>query len=135
MSLMQWSSELSVNISEIDTQHKKLLDLINALHAAMGSGKGKDILEDIFSELITYTKTHFSFEENLMMKHNYSDITSHKIAHKQLTEKVMGFYNEYKSGKIGLPVLLFSFLKDWLIGHISRSDKKYGPFLNARGVS
>ncbi len=132
---MKWSNELSVNIIEIDNQHKKLLDLINALHAAMSSGKGKEILEDIFSELIEYTKTHFSFEENLMGKHNYSDIASHKMAHKKLTEQVMGFYNEFKSGKIGLPVIIFSFLKDWLITHISGTDKKYGPFLNAKGVS
>jgi len=135
MSLMKWSSELSVNISEIDNQHKKLVDLINALHAAMISGKGKDVLEAIFSELIEYTKTHFSFEENLMGRHNYSDITSHKLAHKQLTEKVLGFYNDYKTGKIGLPVLIFSFLKDWLITHIAGTDKKYAPFLNAKGVS
>ena len=70
-----------------------------------------------------------------MGRHNYTDIASHKMAHKKLTEKVMGFYTDYKTGKIGLPVMLFRFLKDWLIVHISGTDKKYAPFLNARGVS
>jgi hemerythrin len=26
------------------------------------------------------------------------------------------------------------FLKDWLCKHILESDKRYGPFLNAKGV-
>ena len=34
MPIMKWNNELSVNIKEIDDQHKRLIDLINILHDA-----------------------------------------------------------------------------------------------------
>jgi hemerythrin len=29
---------------------------------------------------------------------------------------------------------VLNFLKGWLVKHIQGTDKKYGPFLNAKGV-
>ena len=42
MSLIQWSDEYSVMVREMDDQHKTLVGMINDLHEAMKSGKGKD---------------------------------------------------------------------------------------------
>ena len=135
MSLMKWSNDLSVNIAEIDNQHKKLVELINGLHAAMSSGKGKEALQKVFDELVAYTKSHFTLEEDLMKKHSYSEYAMHKMAHDRLTKKVLEYHENYKSGKISLSVEVYNFLKEWLTTHISGTDKKYSPFLNARGVS
>jgi hemerythrin len=32
-------------------------------------------------------------------------------------------------------VTVMSFLKDWLVKHIQGEDKKYGVFLNKKGIS
>ncbi len=35
MPYIEWNSNISVNVADIDTQHKKLVNLINTLHEAM----------------------------------------------------------------------------------------------------
>jgi len=42
---------------------------------------------------------------------------------------------DFDSGKGSVSVDLLNFLKDWLVGHIGNSDKKYSQFLNSKGVS
>jgi hemerythrin len=39
MALITWGSTLEVGVSAIDTQHKKLVDMVNALNDAMTQGK------------------------------------------------------------------------------------------------
>ena len=41
MPLMTWTDKYSVNIKEVDSQHVKLVDLLNGFHEAMKLGKGK----------------------------------------------------------------------------------------------
>jgi hemerythrin len=36
-----------VKVAEIDTQHKKLIDMINKLYDAMKVGKSKDVMGEI----------------------------------------------------------------------------------------
>ena len=73
MPLFVWNDSYSVKVAELDNQHKKLIGLINQLYDAMKEGKGKDVLEVIFTELIEYTKNHFSAEENTTAHNPYSD--------------------------------------------------------------
>jgi len=44
MALMTWKADYSVNIKQIDDQHKKLIELINTLHDAMAKGHAKEAL-------------------------------------------------------------------------------------------
>lgn len=60
MALMSWSDNLSVNIKEIDEQHKKLVGMVNDLHDAMKMGKGNDVTGKILTGLIQYVGTHFA---------------------------------------------------------------------------
>ena len=65
MALMVWDNSFSVNVKEIDAQHQKLIALINDLHDAMKTGKAKDVLGKILSDLTDYTVYHFGNEERL----------------------------------------------------------------------
>lgn len=42
---MNWTDKLSVNVIDMDLQHKKLIAMINQLHEAMAGGKGNEILK------------------------------------------------------------------------------------------
>jgi len=132
--LFPWSDTYSVRIGIIDVQHKNLVSIINELHQAMVAGHGKYQLGKILSELIKYTKVHFTTEENLMQSHQYPDCTLHKSEHDRLAKTVIDFQAKFQRNEIGLTIEVMDFLKTWLGKHILESDKKYGPFLNAHGV-
>jgi hemerythrin len=134
MALITWNDTLSVNIKEIDEQHKKLIAMVNELHSAMGSGKGKEAMGSILGGLVDYTKGHFSAEELIMLKHQYPGYLKHKADHDALTKQVLDFQGKYTEGKTLVTVEIMNFLKDWLTNHIQNTDKKYGPFLNGKGV-
>ncbi len=134
MALINWNDSLSVNIKEIDVQHQRLISIVNELHDAMKSGKSKEILGKIFIGLQQYVATHFATEEKYMSQFNYPDYNAHKIEHTKLTQKVVELQKKFENGDPVLTLELMNFLKNWLQQHIIGTDKKYGPFLNSRGI-
>jgi hemerythrin len=134
MNLINWADNLSVNIRAIDEEHKKLVSMINELHSSMGSGKGRETIGKILTGLVDYTKTHFSTEERLMEKYAYTGYMNHKAQHDALTKQVIDLHTKFQEGKAMVTVEVMNFLKEWLTKHIQDSDKKYGPFLNGKGI-
>lgn len=134
MALITWSSMFSVGVGEIDTQHKKLVDLINQLNDAMQAGKGPDVLGKVLTELVNYTVYHFGYEESLMGQHHYEDSPAHKGEHKKLIETVGDFKRKFDSGGAVISVEIMNFLRDWLTNHIMKTDKKFGQSLVKLGV-
>jgi hemerythrin len=51
-----------------------------------------------------------------------------------LTATVVDLQRRFVANEVGLTLEVMEFLKDWLNKHSMGSDKKYSPFLNARGV-
>ena len=125
MELIKWSEKYSVNNFLLDSQHKKLVAIMNELHTAMRVAKGKEILHTIFDELIWYTKEHFRTEEQIMLKFNYPEFKEHKAIHEKLTEQVLKLQKDYKCGSSMVTMDTMNFLKNWLINHIEGTDKKY----------
>lgn len=134
MAFMEWKEDLRVNISKIDEQHKKLIELINNLHEAMKTGKGKEACGKVLKELTDYTVYHFSMEEDYMKQTQYPESPGHMTAHKDLIAQVIEFQKGFESGKIGLSMDLFDFLNKWLVDHIMATDKKFGQFLRLKGI-
>lgn len=135
MAIMEWSPAFSVKIKKFDDQHKKLVDLVNQLHDAMKAGQGNAVLGVVLQSLITYTATHFKEEEQMMQAHGYPELAKHKAEHEKLVVQVLDLQKKFQSGGSVLTLTVMSFLKEWLISHIQGVDKKYGVFLNAKGIS
>lgn len=134
MAILEWKVDLGVNITKIDEQHKKLVDLVNNLHEAMRTGKGKEVCGQVLKELADYTVYHFSTEEEFMKQNQYPDAENHVKAHKDLVAQVVEFQKGFEAGKIGLSMDLFDFLNKWLVDHIIGTDKKLGAFLRLKGI-
>jgi hemerythrin len=134
MPLIQWNPSYSVKIGEIDTQHQKLITMINELNDAMLKGKAKEILSPLIDGLIAYTQVHFSKEEMLFDKYKYPDAPAHKEEHAAFVKKVSEFREGFKKGNMSLTINIMDFLSNWLTKHICGTDKKYSDFLNKNGV-
>ncbi len=132
--LMTWSDNFSVNVKQVDGQHMKLVDLLNNLHNAMKLGRGKEAMGKTFSELLDYTVYHFGTEEGLFTKYGYPDLLSHKKEHEALTRQALDLSGRFSRGEPVMSIETMTFLKNWLNDHIIGSDKKFGPYLNAKGL-
>ena len=135
MAIMEWSPAFSVKVKKFDDQHKKLVDLVNQLHDAMKSGQGNAALGLVLQSLISYTATHFKDEEQVMQANGYPELAKHKSEHEKLVKQVLELQKKFQEGGSVLTMTVMSFLKDWLVTHIQGEDKKYGVFLNAKGIS
>jgi len=135
MPIMEWTTDLSVSVSEIDEQHKKLIALINKLHDAMRAGQGKQALEGTLQELAAYTVYHFQTEEKYMEQFKYPRLPSHKAEHAAFVKKVTDFQKEFAENRLGLSLELMNFLKDWVNNHIKETDKQYSAAFRAGGLT
>ncbi len=131
---MTWSDSFSVGVKAMDEQHKGLVKALNDLHAAMVAGQAKAVAGDLLKTLLKYTREHFAAEEALMRRAQYPDLAGHCAKHKDLAGQVEKFAGRYERGEIALNVDLLMFLRDWLLTHIQKTDRDYGPWLNAKGV-
>ena len=127
--MFEWKPEYSVQIPEIDAQHKRLFALAFELHEAMAQGKGRTVLEQSLAQLVDYTKVHFAKEEQFMGKYRYPELAAHKAQHDQLTAQVIELQKEFSAGNTMLTVSLMAFLKNWLEHHIAGSDQQYSVYI------
>jgi methyl-accepting chemotaxis protein len=126
----EWSDSLSVGVAGMDDQHKRFFRFINELHQAMKQGKGTGVMGSILDELANYTKYHFAAEEVLLEKHKHVDLPLQKEAHRRFEAKVAEFQNRYAGGDRAVILETMNVVRDWLVNHIQKMDKKYGPYVH-----
>jgi hemerythrin len=134
VALLTWIPQYSVNVREIDEQHKKLIGLINQMYDAMRAGKGRDVLGQVLAEIIEYTDCHFSAEERLFRQSAYPEDEEHCRIHEELTRKAREFQDAFDAGNTALCRDVMLFLSNWLNIHILEVDKTYKPYLAGEGV-
>ena len=129
----EWSDSLSVNVSVMDDQHKRFFVLINELHQGMKQGKGTDVIGGILTELARYTEYHFSAEEALLEQNGYPELPQQKEAHRRFVDKVQEYQRRFSAGDRSVAVEAMNAVRDWLVSHIQKMDKKYGSHVNKAG--
>ncbi len=134
MDVVKWRDEYLVNVDEIDGQHKRWLAMINAFYAALKADRGKEATDKLLGGMLEYTEYHFSTEERLMSEHGYSGRGDHANQHRRFADKFVDINDRYQNGVLVISLEITNYLRDWLIKHILDADKKFGAFLNARGV-
>ena len=82
-----WSDILSVEVDEIDEDHRKLVNIFNTLNHAVAEKESPEYLAAVLEELINCTVWHFSHEERLMLKHGYKELKEHKAEHEAVEEE------------------------------------------------
>ena len=129
MKTIQWSESISVNNSEIDNQHKNLIQLTNNLISNSNAKVNSEIIGETLQKLLKYIKEHFKDEEELLEKCNYPKLEEHKKEHKKFVKKIVGFCNDVLIGKSAVTEEMIYFLVDWLLNHTSIDDQDYKNYI------
>ena len=131
MELIQWQEEYSVGVPEFDEQHKGLVMLINRLTEA---GHRPERITSALDALDRYAKEHFRAEEALMTSRSYENFDEHRKQHHAFEEwlqAVKVVYN-FSSSPDYFADTVNTFLRNWLINHILKTDMAYKPVLAKR---
>ncbi len=115
----------SVKIKDIDEQHQKIFDAVNALYDATMNQKDKKVVSKLFEGLVECTVSHFASEEKLMQKYEYPGYMSHKKEHDELKKQIIDMLNGFINGSGTLSKSNLYFVKDWLYKHIVQVDLLY----------
>jgi hemerythrin-like metal-binding protein len=130
MSGIEWSDELSVGVPEIDEQHKKWVAIYNHMDEKLSGGDPEEIKAlagNALKEMVEYARYHFQSEEEYMMSVGYPGIDEHMEVHYDFTRQLEEYDEMVRDGKMVLNTTLMGIIKNWLVEHIMKTDKKYDP--------
>ncbi len=125
-----WSHILSVEVDEIDEDHRKLVNIFNILNHSVMEGESPDYLAAVLEELINCTVWHFSHEERLMLKYGYEEMDEHKAEHQELIKSAKELQQEILQADKPVADKHIEFLERWLTEHILTADMRLGSYLS-----
>jgi hemerythrin len=131
---IEWLPSYSVEVEEIDDQHKRFVLLINDLADAVEIGCEDVMMGDVIKQLVAYADYHFATEEKYFDQFDYPDGDNHKNIHQGFRDKVNGFSENYLGQEKKYAGIVMKFMKDWLTKHIITVDKAYSEFFKDHGL-
>jgi hemerythrin len=126
-----WDNSLSVQVPEIDEDHRKLVGIFNMLSRSLKEGDSPDYIEAVLEELISCVVWHFSHEERLMLKYAYGDRLEHRKEHQELIMSARELQSKFLAEGRMISADDISFLEHWLTGHIYAADMEMGAYLSS----
>lgn len=124
----------SIGIPSLDREHQGFLDLLERLQEAEDGGLAAAALPQVFAGLRDYARAHFAKEELLMEMTGYPAMEAHRALHQTFLARIGAFEAQSTEGRTPVSASTLSFLRDWLIQHISREDLAIGEHLRRKGV-
>lgn len=129
----QWADYFETGFGEVDSQHRKLVDLVNALaqRAASGAVIRPPELTHVLDGLARYAVHHFSTEEALMESAGIDPrhLRSHRQSHADFVARVEEMRHSDDVERV--VSLLYRFVTSWLTFHILDTDQSMARQLRA----
>lgn len=127
-----WTEDLSVGNAVIDSDHKKLVELVNDVASAAKTGD-RFTLSRAVKLFRGCINCHFINEEHIAYELGFF-FALHKLAHQNMQIELKLTEHELKEDGIGADHISImehyaQFLRDWLIKHIAEEDMQMKPLL------
>ncbi|RAU21014.1 hypothetical protein CU669_15635 [Paramagnetospirillum kuznetsovii] len=120
---LKWGDNWLTGHAVIDADHKMLVQYVNDLSTAMMKSKGRSVAGDILDNLARYTVEHFAREEKIWAEAGLPSLKGHQQIHADLLARVGAFADDFRSGKANVTTEILSFLREWLMDHVFKTDK------------
>ena len=129
-----WSDKYKLGNAQVDSQHRRLFELVSELVTYCMDGTDTGKLKDTLDFLVYYTIRHFDDEEALQLQYNYPEYSRHKQLHEDFKvtvgELVQRFEQNGSSTELSNDVN--KIIVRWLINHIQHEDMKIA--LHIQGI-
>lgn len=131
--IFNFEAEFKLGIDEVDSEHIKLVEMLNAVHALIREGK-KDDARQYFSETLSaYVVEHFANEEAFMERIGYPGLEDHKKIHENFKKSFSELLPKIESFDDRAFRMALTDAFTWIISHIGKTDKKYAKYYEAQG--
>ena len=128
-----WSDFLSVGVPEMDDEHRQFVARVNELNKAIIESEDKAVVLRAVERLLNDAKLHFLHEEELLEKWNYPELADHIALHVELRAQFERATKEIAEDELSFVWALKALrLKQALVEHLVKEDRKYHDFLQAR---
>lgn len=124
MPTITWSDDLAIDDSQIDFQHRQLLDTIGDIEDALAAGDRRRVAEAV-PFLRQYTLTHFADEERVLQLIGWPHLEAHRELHRGFTRRLAELESACSRGDLTAGTMLLGFLAAWLAGHIRGADREF----------
>lgn len=129
-----WRDTFSIHVAQMDDDHKRLVEIANAIVEHLRQDADRSSLARVFDALVDYTQNHFEAEERLLLLYGYPAAEGHCRIHRDLRRQVDEYVERVLGGDVPNKAGFVQFFESWMVRHILNEDRKYGAFLNAKGV-
>lgn len=124
MPTIAWSDDLAIDDSQIDFQHRQLIDAIGDLEDALAAGDQR-LVAATMPFLRQYAQTHFADEERALQLIAWPGLDEHRELHRGFTRRLVELEGACSRGDLAAGTMLLGFLASWLAGHIRRVDHEF----------
>ena len=134
MSGLAWSHACVVGVQAMDDQHGILVDTLNEVRMQLLRGTAREELSTQMVRLIEFTRLHFGCEESLLERHGFPGLREHRAAHESLLTAILQAGDCAENDEKTELHRLLSRVSASYLQHIEGLDRKYGSWLNDRGI-
>ncbi|MDD2267311.1 bacteriohemerythrin [Sulfuricurvum sp.] len=124
--IFPWDDHFNTGLSQVDEQHRRLVDLLNKLARGVAFKSDLSLLNKIFDELLDYTVYHFETEEKIWARYLLDDPmeSQHKKVHQKFIDTVLRLKSErLERSNFEIAEETLGFLARWLASHILETDR------------
>lgn len=132
MAFIELTDIFLTGIKEIDAQHQKIVNFINAIYNIKKLKIDEKFLEDSIKSFINYINYHLNYEEEFLQRRGYPYLEEHRTEHEDFKNFIKEFFSQALENRDFNNFL--KFIKTWFLNHILSFDKKYSKYmLNKEG--
>jgi hemerythrin-like metal-binding protein len=119
-----WDAQLDLGVPLMDSQHRELARLVNALESVVKDGEGgRELVHALLLELVDRASEHFRTEQDLMRQSRYPTTLEHDEEHERLLGRIARLREAHAGNKLELTVQVVRSLRPWLVTHIQGMDR------------
>lgn len=132
---LKWGEKHYTGIALFDDHHKKEIELLNGVIAAVNKNLWHGEIFILLNEFFEHLAFHFDSEEEMLKAHEFPYYKRHKQEHDKLRSGIKEYHRKCEEGDAPTIIEMLNVASSWFEGHILNEDKNYGSFLIERGMA